>query len=834
MSKKNLVIVESPAKAKTIEKYLGNDFLVKSSYGHIRDLDKGDNAIDLNNNYQPKYVIPSDKQKLVSELKKLTKEAETIWLASDDDREGEAISWHLSEVLDLKAKDTKRIVFNEITKPAIEHAIQNPRAIDTNLVNAQQARRVLDRLVGYELSPLLWKKVKPSLSAGRVQSVAVRLVVEKEREIRDFNITSDYRVTAIFSSANSTFKAVLNKRFEKESDALAFLEMSNNSSFKVKSIETKPVQRNPSPPFTTSTLQQEASRKFGTPVGTTMQLAQKLYEEGHITYMRTDSLNLSDIAIGAAKNTIINEFGNAYSQVRKYTTKTAGAQEAHEAIRPTNFNLQHAGETEREKKLYNLIWKRAIASQMASAKLEKTTIEIECNNHNYLFIAEGEVIKFDGFLKGYIESNDDDESEETEGLLPKLQKSDAVVSQEITAEEKYLRPPARYTEASLVKKLEELGIGRPSTYAPTISTIQKRGYVEIGKKEGIQRESKVFTLKNHKIISTVEKEKTGSDKGKLVPSDIGMLVTDFLSEHFKNIMDYGFTAAVEKEFDDIASGLQTWSKMIDKFYHPFHQLVAKTESSAERITGEREIGIDPKSGKKIVAKMGKFGAYVQIVEPDENKKSQFASLRAGQSIETIKIEEALELFKLPRTIGIFENSELIINIGRFGPYVLHNKKFYSLPKSLDPLIVNESEAIGVIEAKRSEDKNADKLPLQLGNWNAGSIEINKGRFGPYVKYQNKYFSLPKGTNLFEVTKEQAIEIINSKMVEEEKKIIKRISIGEQELVVQNGRYGPYFTFGGNNYKLGNIQPEALTREQAEEIINNTPTKASKKKRKKQK
>ncbi|MCK9481180.1 MAG: type I DNA topoisomerase [Bacteroidia bacterium] len=834
MSKKNLVIVESPAKAKTIEKYLGSDFLVKSSYGHIRDLDKGDSAIDLNNNYQPKYVVPADKQKLVNELKKLTKEADTIWLASDDDREGEAISWHLSEVLDLKKKNIKRIVFNEITKPAIEHAIKNPRSIDINLVDAQQARRVLDRLVGYELSPLLWKKVKPSLSAGRVQSVAVRLVVEKEREIRDFTTKSDYQISAIFNFQGATFKAVLDNRFPTEEEAISFLENSKNSIFTVQNVETKPVQRNPSPPFTTSTLQQEASRKFGTPVSTTMQLAQKLYEEGHITYMRTDSLNMSDLAISAAKNTITNEYGANYSHTRKYTTKTAGAQEAHEAIRPTNFNVQFAGETEREKKLYNLIWKRAIASQMSSAKLERTTIEIKSNNHKFIFIAEGEVIKFDGFLKVYMESNDDEETEENTSILPPIQKSDTVVADSVTAEQKYSRPPSRYTEASLVKKLEELGIGRPSTYAPTISTIQKRGYVEVGKKEGVAREIKTHTLKKNNITSTIQSEKTGSEKGKLIPSDIGTLVTDFLSEHFTKIMDYGFTASVEKEFDDIASGLQKWSNMIDKFYHPFHTLVTKTATTAEKVTGEREVGIDPKSGNKIVAKMGKFGPYVQIVEPDENKKSQFASLRQGQSIETISIEEALDLFKLPRTIGNLEGTELVVNIGKFGPYILHNKKFYSLPRTLDPLSVNEEEAIMVIQAKRNEDKNADKLPLQIGEWEGNALEVNKGRFGPYIKYKSKYFSLPKGTNLFEINKEKAIEIILAKSQEEEKKVIKKLGSGDKEIVIQNGRYGPYFSFGGNNYKLGNINPEALTIEQAEEIIKNTPAKSTSKKKRSEK
>lgn len=825
MSKKNLVIVESPAKAKTIEKYLGSDYLVKSSYGHIRDLDKGDGAIDLANSYKPRYIVPADKKKVVKELKDLAKAAEFVWLASDEDREGEAISWHLFEELGLKESNTKRIVFNEITKTAIERAIQNPRKIDINLVNAQQARRVLDRLVGFELSPLLWRKVKPSLSAGRVQSVAVRLVVEREREIREFSINSDFRITAIFEAEGKIFKAVLNKRFEKEEDAVAFLEKSKSSGFKVKNVETKPTQRNPSPPFTTSTLQQEASRKLGLPVGVTMQIAQKLYEEGHITYMRTDSVNLSETAINGAKSSITSEYGAEYSQVRKYATKSAGAQEAHEAIRPTNFSAHFAGSSDREKRLYNLIWKRAIASQMSSAKLEKTVIEIESNNHSNLFVAEGEVIKFDGFLKVYMESNDDDENEESEGLLPALKKGDSPQVQEIIAEEKFNRPPARYTEASLVKKLEELGIGRPSTYAPTISTIQKRGYVEVGTKEGAPREMRTHKLIQDKIKSQIQVEKTGSEKGKLIPTDIGNLVTDFLFEHFKDIMDYGFTASVEKEFDDIASGLTAWSKMIDDFYHPFHALVDQTQATAEKVTGERELGIDKKTGKTIIAKMGKYGPYVQLGEAEEDKKPQYASLRAGQNLETVTLEEALDLFKLPRNIGEFEEIELVVNIGRYGPYVLHNKKFYSLTKDLDPLTVTQDEAIAIIQAKRIEDKDSDKLPINLGTWEGNEIEINKGRFGPYVKYKTKFYSLEKGANLFEVTQEHAIEIIKNKLEGEKKNTLKKIGEGDDEILVLNGRYGAYFTFKGKNYKLGDILPEALTLEQAKAIVKETPSKS---------
>jgi DNA topoisomerase-1 len=815
---KNLVIVESPAKAKTIEKYLGKDFMVKSSYGHIRDLDKGDDAINLQKNYLPRYIVPSDKKKLVKELIDLAKKADTIWLASDEDREGEAISWHLYEVLGLKDENTKRIVFNEITKTAIEKAIQNPRKIDLNLVNAQQARRVLDRLVGFELSPLLWKKVKPSLSAGRVQSVAVKLVVEREREIRAFNSVSEFKVTAQFKASDKSFKAILDKRFGLEKDAQSFLEICKQSQFKVNSVEKKPGTKNPSPPFTTSTLQQEASRKLGFPVGVTMQVAQKLYEEGHISYMRTDSVNLSDTALAGARDAIKKEYGEQYAKTRKFSTKSAGAQDAHEAIRPTDFNAQFAGSTERERKLYNLIWKRSIASQMESAKVERTIIKIDNNKNKHNFVAEGEVILFDGFLKVYMESSDDEENEETEGILPNVSVGQELTYTSIIAEEKFNNPPARFTEASLVKKLEELGIGRPSTYAPTISTIQKRGYVETGKKEGEVRELKFLKLTGENIKSGIQTQKTGSEKGKLLPTDIGGLVTDFLSENFKEIMDYGFTASVEKQFDDIAEGYKEWSKMIDNFYLPFHKTVNETLNTAAKVTGERELGIDPKTKLMVSVRMGRYGPFVQLGEATENKKPQYASLRTGQSIESISLEDALELFKLPRTIGVFEDADLVANVGRFGPYILHNKKFYSLPKDLDPFSVNEEEAIRVINDKRESESSNSGLPINLGEWEGSEIEINVGRFGPYAKYNSKYFSIAKGTDLAKVTKEQAIEIIKAKLEEAQKNIIK--TLGEKdEISILKGKYGPYMVYKKKNYKLDDIDPEALTEAKAMEIIN---------------
>lgn len=826
---KNLVIVESPAKAKTIEKYLGKDFIVKSSYGHIRDLDKGDSAIDLDKGYLPRYVVPSDKKKLVKELKSLSKSAETVWLASDEDREGEAISWHLLEVLGLDPQTTKRIVFNEITKPAIDRAIQNPRTIDLNLVNAQQARRVLDRLVGYELSPLLWRKVKPSLSAGRVQSVAVKLVVEREREIRAFDITFDFKVSALFNADNKVFKANLAKRFKTEKAALDFLESCKDAAFEVASTEKKPATKNPAPPFTTSTLQQEASRKLGFPVGLTMSVAQKLYEEGHITYMRTDSVNLSDTALNDAKNAICSEYGEDYYQFRKYTTKSSGAQEAHEAVRPTSFAKQFAGSSEREKKLYNLIWKRAIASQMATAKLEKTIIQVRNNANSELFAAEGEVITFEGFLKVYLESNDDDEQEETAGMLPKVVKGQPIICKQIEAEQKFQRPPARYTEASLVKKMEELGIGRPSTYAPTISTILKRGYVEAGKKEGESRSFKAFMLKNNEIKATQKTEKTGSEKGKLLPTDIGMLVTDFLAEYFKDIMDYGFTASVEKEFDEIAEGLKEWSAMIDSFYKPFHVHVNTTLETASKVTGERELGVDPKSGLTVITKMGKYGPYVQLGEASDDSKPQYASLRAGQSIETITLDEALELFKLPRVVGTFEESELKANVGRYGPYVLHNKKFYSIPKGWDPLSITLEQAIQIILDKREETKATGELPANLGEWNNNPIELNMGRFGPYVKYQSKYYSIPKGTDLKTVDLEAAIKIIEAKLGDESKNNIK--TLGDKDpIVVKKGKYGPYFTYKKKNYKLNDLDPSDLTLEKAMELVKSASIKTKKSKK----
>jgi DNA topoisomerase I len=820
---KNLVIVESPAKAKTIEKFLGKDYTVKSSYGHIRDLDKGDHAIDIGKHFKPHYIVPDDKKKVVQELKKLASESDVIWLASDEDREGEAISWHLFEVLGLKEDKTRRIVFNEITQTAILRAIQNPRKIDINLVNAQQARRVLDRLVGFELSPLLWRKVKPSLSAGRVQSVSVRLVVEREREIRAFNAKDEFRVLGTFKAKGKEFKAVLNHRFTDAAQAEQFLQQIADASYKVLSVEKKPLTRNPAPPFTTSTLQQEASRKLGYSVSATMQLAQKLYEEGHITYMRTDSVNLSDTALQNAKNAILAEYGESYAHTRKYSTKSAGAQEAHEAIRPTYFDRHFAGNSDREKKLYHLIWKRSIASQMAQAKLEKTIIDIEINGQPYRFVAEGEVVVFDGFLKVYMESNDDEEQDDTASLLPPVAKDDTVLQQKVVAEQRYNRPPPRYTEASLVKKLEELGIGRPSTYAPTISTIQKRGYVEVGKKEGEPRTLQMLTLSQGKITKSTTTEKTGSEKGKLIPTDIGNLVTDFLSEHFTDIMDYGFTASVEKEFDIIAEGQREWNSMIDAFYHPFHDNVNKTLKEADKVTGERTLGMDPKSGLEIIAKMGKYGPYVQLGVTSEDQKPKYASLRSGQNLETISLEEAIELFKLPRQLGSFEDLMLEVNIGRYGPYVKQQDKFFSIPKELDPYSITFDEAVGVIKAKREEEGKNGVLPLKLGEWEGGELEVNNGRFGPYVKYLSKYYSLPKGEDPTQFTKEQAIALVESKLKEAAKNIIKTLG-DKEEVVVMTGKYGPYFTYKKKNYTINDIDPQTLTMEQVLKMVKETPAK----------
>lgn len=736
---KNLVIVESPAKAKTIEKYLGKDFTVKSSFGHIRDLAKGDGAIDIEKGYLPNYIVSPDKKKIVAELKKLAKGADMVWLASDEDREGEAISWHLSEVLGLKASNTKRIVFHEITKTAILHAIENPRDIDQHLVNAQQARRVLDRLVGFQLSPVLWRKVKPSLSAGRVQSVAVRLVVEREQEIQAFQTSSSFKIQGQFDANGKILKAESSRRPLQAEEAKSFLDSCNGATFSVGDIAIKPAKRSPAAPFTTSTLQQEASRKLGYNVSRTMMLAQRLYENGHITYMRTDSVNLSEFARNGAKDAITSEYGAVYSKPRKYSTKDNNAQEAHEAIRPTDFTTNDAGDDDGQRRLYQLIWKRAIASQMSEAELERTTIDIVNDKNIDVFKAKGEVIKFDGFLKVYLESTDDDDEEEESGLLPKVTSGQKFGLMQISAVERYSRPPARFTEASLVKRLEELGIGRPSTYAPTISTVQKRGYVVKDDIDGKSRQYISLKLEKNRVSQEVLTENYGADRNKMHPSDIGKVVTEFLIEHFGKVMDYGFTASVEKEFDEIAEGLKNWSEMIDGFYKPFHLDVEKTLETAERATGERKLGEDPKSGKPIIARIGRFGPMVQIGEQDDEEKPRFASLAKGQNIDTISLDQALDLFKMPRLLGEFEDKPVKANVGRFGPYVQHIKLFVSIPKEEDVMEIDLDRAVELILARRKAD--AERIIKQFDE--DPETQILNGRWGPFIKNGKNNFKLPK-------------------------------------------------------------------------------------------
>jgi len=755
---KNLLIVESPAKAKTIKGYLGKDFTVKSSYGHIRDLIKSEDAIDIAHNFEQKYEVPADKKQVVSDLKKLAKEADMVWLASDEDREGEAISWHLFETLGLKEATTKRIVFHEITKPAIMKAIENPRKIDYNLVNAQQARRVLDRLVGFELSPVLWKKVKPSLSAGRVQSVAVRLIVDREREVNKFTSEAAFKIVAIFGKGKKAFKAELSERWAKQEDAEKFLQDCINADFDVKSLDTRPAKRSPAAPFTTSTLQQEASRKLGYSVSRTMSIAQKLYESGHITYMRTDSVNLSDTALNAAADEIISAYGDKYHQHRKYKTKSAGAQEAHEAIRPTYFNQHTIGGDGSEKRLYELIWKRAIASQMSEAQFEKTTAKISISTRKEELVANGEVMKFDGFLKVYLESNDEEEETDTltdseDTMLPPLTKGQRLALQELSATERFSRPPARYTEASLVKKLEELGIGRPSTYAPTISTIQNRGYVVKEEREGKQRAYRVLTLKGGNIVKEEKIENTGAEKNKLFPTDIGAVVNDFLVNHFEGIVDFNFTASVEKQFDEIAQGLMEWTKMIRTFYDPFHENVESTIKTADKATGERDLGLHPVSGKKVSVRIGRYGPFVQVGDnatEEEPEKPLYASLRNGQSIETISIEDALELFKLPKKVGIFEDKDMTVAIGKFGPYIRHNSVFVSLPKGIDPLDVTEEGAIELILEKRKKD--AEKLIKAFDE--DPTVKILNGRWGPYIEFGKQNVKIPKDKQPLDLTFEE--------------------------------------------------------------------------------
>lgn len=761
----NLVIVESPAKAKTIEKFLGKDYKVMSSYGHIRDLKKKELSIDPKT-LEPKYEIPEEKKKLVSELKKNAKDTKHIWLASDEDREGEAISWHLCEVLGLDEEKTNRIVFHEITKPAILDAIQNPRHLNMDLVNAQQARRVLDRLVGFRLSPVLWRKVKPALSAGRVQSVAVRLIVEREREIQAFKSEPYYRINATFNIANAEgtaeVKAELDKRFPTHEEALAFLEKCKDAQFTVGSIARKPLKRTPAPPFTTSTLQQEAARKLGFTVGQTMMIAQHLYESGLITYMRTDSVNLSSLAINTSKDEIIKAYGKEYSKPRKYQTHSKGAQEAHEAIRPTYMSQHEIEGTSQERRLYDLIWKRTAASQMADAQIEKTTVNIEVSGVTEQFVANVENIKFDGFIKAYRESSDEDETnqEDTSHTLPVLTEGDRLLRHEITSTERYSQSPIRYTEASLVKKLEELGIGRPSTYAPTISTIQQREYVQKGDKKGDERTYTIDTLKNDHITSKEKTEVVGNEKGKLLPTDIGTVVNDFLINNFPAIMDYNFTANVEEKFDEIAEGKASWLKMMKVFYKDFEPVVEKVMNArSEHKAGEREIGIDPESGKPVFVKIGRFGPVVQIGTADDDEKPKFSQLPADKSMATITLEEALKLFQLPRTVGQFEGSDVVIGAGRFGPYVLHNKKYVSLPKTENPLKVSLETAIELIEQKRQQEKERHIKSFEQDE----KMEVLNGRYGPYIAYDGKNYRLPKiwHDKAADISYEQCMEIIQN-------------------------------------------------------------------------
>lgn len=757
---KNLVIVESPAKAKTIEKFLGPDYKVMSSYGHIRDLKKKDFSIDKSGDFTPVYEIPEDKQELVKQLKKAASQAEMVWLASDEDREGEAIAWHLYEVLELKPENTRRIVFHEITKEAILHAIENPRDIDINLVDAQQARRVLDRIVGFELSPVLWRKIRPSLSAGRVQSVAVRLIVERENEIKAFKSEPYFRVTSQFSTPEGrTVKAELQRRLPDLDSACSFLNDCSSSKFTVSDITIKPLKKQPAPPFTTSTLQQEASRKLGFTVSQTMMLAQRLYEAGHITYMRTDSLNLSNLAINAISKEIKTSLGDKYLKIRKYHTSSKGAQEAHEAIRPTYVEKHSIEGTTNEKRLYNLIWKRTVASQMADAEIEKTTATITVSNRSEAFSATGEVIQFDGFLKVYIESRDDDSTGDSSDILPAMTQGEELKANSITATERYTQHPPRYTEASLVKKMEELGIGRPSTYAPTISTIQQREYVEKGDRQGTERQFITLTLSCGKINETTKTETVGSDKGKLIPTDTGIVVNDFLTKYFPNVLDYNFTANVEQRFDEIAEGNTGWHSEINGFYNVFHPEVTKaSDMRLEHKVGERTLGTDPVSGRRVSVKIGRFGPVVQIGDSSDEEKPQFASLAKDQSVFDITLEQALKLFDLPRTLGKYEGKDVVVGVGRFGPYVRHDGKFVSIPKDIQPTSISLEEAEELINAKRQAEaqkvvKIFDEDP---------DMQILNGRYGVYIAYKKSNFKIPRTVeNPAELTLEQCMEIVNS-------------------------------------------------------------------------
>jgi len=757
---KNLVIVESPAKAKTIGGFLGNDFLVRSCMGHVMDLSKKDLGVDIAGGFIPRYIVAPDKKKIVADLKKLAKDAEIIWLASDEDREGEAIAWHLVEALGLDEKNTKRIAFHEITKQAIQQAIENPRSIDRHLVDAQQARRVLDRLVGFELSPLLWKKIKPSLSAGRVQSVAVRLIAEREEEIKNFQSISSYRIMGDFliqkEKSRAHVLAELNKRFATKEEALSFLEKCTDATYQIEEIETKPAKKSPAPPFTTSTLQQEASRKLGFSVSNTMRVAQELYESGKITYMRTDSVNLSDMARAMSKKEVTESFGPEYVKTRNYTTRTKGAQEAHEAIRPTYMANKTIEGDKTHKRLYELIWKRTIASQMADAELEKTNVIISTSKTREKFIARGEVVKFDGFLKVYFESSDEEETNGKEGILPPLVMGEKLDLDQMTGQEKYSQQPPRYTEATLVKKLEELGIGRPSTYAPTISTIQKREYVVREDRPGYVRNYHLITLKSGRISEEVKSENTGYEKAKLFPTDIGNLVNSFLMQHFSNILEYNFTATVEEEFDEIAEGNLVWNQMIKEFYFPFHTQVEATLENTKKVSGEKLLGIDPASGENVFVKIGRYGPMAQMGNTDNEQKPRFAALKKGQRIDTISLQEALDLFKLPRNLGNLESEEVIVSTGRFGPYIRYKSQFVSLPASEDPLSVNLERAIAIIVEKQKQE--SQRLVVEFKE-NDVLIQVLNGRYGAYISSGKQNFKIPKGKDPKSLTLEDCKKII---------------------------------------------------------------------------
>lgn len=808
---KNLVIVESPAKAKTIEKFLGSDYKVASSFGHIADLPTKEIGVDTEGDFTPKYIVSKDKKDVVKKLKSLAKSAETVWLASDEDREGEAIAWHLAEELKLKNDKTKRIVFHEITKPAILKAIENPRTIDYNLVNAQQARRVLDRLVGYELSPVLWRKVKGGLSAGRVQSVAVRLIVEREREIQDFEPQASYRIDAEFATEDGkSFKARIPKNFETREEAEQFLKDNIGANFKVAELTTKPAKKNPAPPFTTSTLQQEAARKLYFSVGKTMTLAQRLYEAGHITYMRTDSVNLSDEARSGAKKEILKAYGEKYSKTRQFKGKSKGAQEAHEAIRPTSFQKHSISGERDQQRLYELIWKRAIASQMSDAQLERTNVKIEADKHDNQFTANGEVLKFDGFLKVYLEGSDE-EDEEQSGMLPALKENQPLSNNFITATERFTRPPYRYTEASLVKKLEELGIGRPSTYAPTISTIQSRNYIEKGSIEGTERSYIQFRLKNDKLSEKTLTETVGSDKGKLVPTATGMVVNDFLVNHFSNILDYNFTAKVEESFDNIAEGNEEWTAMMKDFYKDFHPHVQDVAKNADREVGERVLGEDPESGKPVSVRLGKFGPMVQIGSVEDEEKPKFASLGPDQNMETLTYDEAMALFDLPKKLGEYKGETVEVNNGRYGPYVRFGKKFVSLEKGEDPLNVDFDRAMELIKEK-------EKADAPIAEYKDQPVQKGVGRFGPYLKWNNMFINVNKKYDFDNLSKSDIEELIEDKLKKEREKIIHNWE--DEGIRVEKARWGRFNVIKGKTkVELPKTtKAEKLTLDEVKEIL----------------